>query len=176
MAERTLTPTEIMAMLAGAPPRIADLTRGLSAAALGSPPAPSEWSAVEVLAHLRACADVWGGCIGRILAEDRPTIRAMNPRTWIERTDYRELAFGPSFQTYALQRRELVALLESLAPEQWQRAGTVTGAGKTLERTVHFYAQWLATHERPHVKQIGRIVEQMGASAAAAGTTNDGHE
>jgi hypothetical protein len=27
----------------------------------------SEWSAVEVLAHLRACGDVWGGCIARIL-------------------------------------------------------------------------------------------------------------
>jgi hypothetical protein len=27
-----------------------------------------------------------------------------------------------------------------------------------LERTVLFYAQWLARHERPHVKQIQRIV------------------
>jgi hypothetical protein len=35
---------------------------------------------------------------------------------------------------------------------------TVTGAGRTLERTVLFYAQWLASHERPHVKQIERAV------------------
>jgi hypothetical protein len=34
----------------------------------------------------------------------------------------------------------------------------VTGAGKTLERSVLFYADWLAVHERPHVKQIERIV------------------
>ena len=35
------------------------------------------------------------------------------------------------------------------------------GAGKVLERTVLFYAQWLAEHERPHVKQIERIVNTM---------------
>ena|GEM_PF-7001279 len=28
----------------------------------------------------------------------------------------------------------------------------------TIERTVLFYAQWLASHEQPHVKQIERIV------------------
>jgi len=27
-----------------------------------------------------------------------------------------------------------------------------------LVRSVHFYAQWLARHERTHVKQIERIV------------------
>jgi hypothetical protein len=37
----------------------------------------------------------------------------------------------------------------------------VTGAGKPLERTVLFYAQWLARHERPHVKQIERIVNPL---------------
>lgn len=34
----------------------------------------------------------------------------------------------------------------------------VTGAGKVRERTVLFYAQWLVSHERPHVKQVKRIV------------------
>jgi hypothetical protein len=37
----------------------------------------------------------------------------------------------------------------------------VTGAGKILERTVLFYADWLARRERPHVKQIERIVNTM---------------
>jgi hypothetical protein len=31
-----------------------------------------------------------------------------------------------------------------------------------LERTVLFYAQWLARHERPHLKQIERIVISRG--------------
>jgi hypothetical protein len=30
-------------------------------------PGPDEWSANDVLAHLRACSDVWGGHIAAIL-------------------------------------------------------------------------------------------------------------
>jgi hypothetical protein len=42
--------------------------------------------------------------------------------------------------------------------DAWSRSATVTGAGKVLERTVLFYARRLAGHERPHVKQVERIV------------------
>jgi hypothetical protein len=125
---------------------------------LRAAPNDGEWSANDVLAHLRACADVWGSCIAAIIAEERPTLRAINPRTWITQTDYRELEFRPSLHAFAAQRAELLAVLEPLPPESWSRAATVTGAGKTLERTVLSYARWLAEHERPHVKQIARLV------------------
>jgi hypothetical protein len=111
-----------------------------------------------VSAHLRACVDVWGGCIAAIIAEERPTLRAVNPRTGITHTDYRELDFRPSLRAFAAQRAELLAVLEPLPLEGWSRAATVTGAGKALERTVLFYAWWLAGHERPHARQVARIV------------------
>jgi hypothetical protein len=114
-----------------------------------------------VLAHLRACADVWGNCIVTMIAEDRPTLRAINPRTWIKKTDYRELEFRTSLRSFATQRADLMAVLEPLPPEGWSRTATVTGAGKILERTVLFYALWLARHERTHVKQIESIVHMM---------------
>jgi len=115
----------------------------------------------DVLAHLRSCADVWGGCIELIIAQDMPTIRAVNPRTWIDDTDYFEQAFQPSLDAFVAQRTYLLAVLEPLAPEVWSRAAKVTGAGKPLVRTVHSCAEWLALHERPHVKQIERIVNTM---------------
>jgi hypothetical protein len=96
-----------------------------------------------------------------MLAEDRPTLRAVNPRTWIKRTDYLDLDFRPSLHAFATQRADLLALLEPLPPEGWARAATVTGAGKALERTVLSYARWLADHERPHVKQVARIVTTL---------------
>ncbi len=161
MPERPLTSEQVLTMLAATPPSIAALTAGLLPAQLHTAPDHDEWSANEVLAHLRACADVWGTCIAAMLAEDRPTLRAVNPRTWIRQTDYLEQAFQPSLHAFATQRTDLLAVLEPLAPEGWARAATVTGAGKVLERTVLFYAQWLATHERPHVKQIERIVNTM---------------
>jgi hypothetical protein len=64
-----------------APPRLAALTADVSPARLRATLGPGEWSANDVLAHLRACADVWGGCIVTMLADDHPTLRAVNPRT-----------------------------------------------------------------------------------------------
>jgi hypothetical protein len=148
-------------MLAETPPRIAALTAGLAPAPVHTRPSPDEWSANDVLAHLRSCADVWGSCIEMIIAQDRPTIRAVNPTTWIKRTDYLEQEFQRSLHAFATQRTALLAVLEPLAPADWSRAATVTGAGKVLERTVLFYAQWMARHEQPHLKQIERIVHTL---------------
>lgn len=148
-------------MLAEAPPRIAALTAGVTPAQLRTVPNPDGWSANDVLAHLRSCADMWGDCIATIIVQESPTIRAVNPRTWIKQTDYPDLEFQPSFDAYTRQRRELLAVLEPLAPDGWSRSATVTGAGAVLERTVHFYVEWLARHERTHVKQIARIVNSF---------------
>jgi len=57
------------------------------------------WSASDVLAHLRSCADVWGGYMMRILAEDRPTVHAVNPTTWIRQTDYPDLDVHTSLRS-----------------------------------------------------------------------------
>ena len=104
---------------------------------------------------------MWGDAIMRIIAHDHPTLRAINPRTWIEKTDYREQVFRRSLDAFAAQRADLLAVLEPLAPEGWARSATVTGAGKPLEQTVLSYGQRLARHERPHVKQIERIVRAL---------------
>ena len=157
---KTLLPTpEVLALLGENPRQIAALTAGLDAAGLQTPPAPGQWSFNDILAHLRSCADVWGDCIARILAEDNPTLRAMDPRTWTERTDYRSQPFRASFEAFTAQRAALLAALEPLTPEQWAREATVVGAGKPLVRSVHFYARWLAEHERSHVKHIRRMVK-----------------
>jgi DinB superfamily len=150
-----------LSLLAGTPTRIATLTDGLSPAQLRSAPSPEEWSASDVLAHLRSCADMWGGYMMTILAEDRPTIRAINPRAWIEQTDYLELEFAPSLRAFTTQRAALLAVLEPLPLEGWARAATVTGAGSPLQKTVLDYAERMARHERPHVKQIERITRSM---------------
>lgn len=152
-----LTIEQVLTLLATMPPRIVALSAGLTPERLQAAPAPDEWSANDVLAHLRSCADVWGNCIMTMLAEDAPTIRAINPRTWIKTTDYPHLEFQSSLQAFVTQRAELLAILEPLPPESWSRAATVTGAGNVLNRTVFFYAQWLARHERTHMKQIERI-------------------
>jgi uncharacterized damage-inducible protein DinB len=148
-------------MLAATPSRIADITKGLTPAHLLIPPEPGEWSARDVLAHLRACSDMWGKYIAVILHEDHPTFKAMNPTTWIKQTNYLEQQFQASLQAFTTQRAKLLKLLKPLPTEAWSRAAAMTGAGKPRERTVRTYAQWLANHEQSHIRQMERIVSTL---------------
>ena len=81
MPRRSLTVEQALSLLAEPPPRIAQLTDGLAPNQLHASPNPDEWSAKDVLVHLRACADAWGDCIAVNIAQDTPTLRTVNPRT-----------------------------------------------------------------------------------------------
>lgn len=140
MPEISLPARQILTMLEAGPMLIAQVTAGLTEPQLHAAPNRGEWSANEVLAHLRSCADVWGNCIATLINEKQPTIRAVNPRTWIRSTSYLEQEFQPSLQAFIVQRAELLKILAPLKPHNWSRSGTVTGAGKPLIRTVRFYA------------------------------------
>lgn len=85
MRSRELTIDEIMAILPATVPRLTELTDGV-----------------------RACHDVFGGNILRILAEEQPTWKGMSPRAWIRRTDYPEWEFRPALEAFARQRADLL--------------------------------------------------------------------
>lgn len=158
MYDRPLTIDQVLTLLKEQPEALAALTAGLARARLHRPPSRGEWSVNDVLAHLRSCSDTWGKYIAIIIAEDRPTIRAMNPTTWIKSTNYPEMEFAPSLRAFAKQRAELLALLLPLPGAAWSRSATVTGAGRPRARTVLEYARWLANHERSHLKHVARII------------------
>ncbi len=150
-----LTINEVLAILRRAPTEVAATTAGVAPAVLHAPPHLGEWSATEVLAHIRSCCDVWGGCINRIVNQDTPAFRAVSPRTYIRKTNYPELAFAESFAAYAEQRAGLLAVLDALGPKGWSRIAMVTQAtGRVTPRSVVYFANRLAGHEAEHVRQI----------------------
>jgi hypothetical protein len=163
VATRALTIEQILIQLPETPRRIAALTAGVAPQTLRKSPAPGEWSANEVLAHLRACADVWGTHILAILTEEKPSWRAVNPRSWIQKTDYVELNFGPSLHSFTNQRAKLMTALAPLPRKDWSRGAMVSGGAPPSERSVLYYAERLARHERAHVKQISRIVKTLSS-------------
>jgi hypothetical protein len=153
---------QILTILKETPVRLAKLTAGLASAQLHIAPSVGEWSVHEVIAHLRACDDVWGGYyIMMILTQDNPTIKARNPRAWIKNTDYLEQEFQSSLRTFTKQRKKLLAVLEPLSPKDWARTNTLIGAGKPLQQTLLSHADGLARHERAHFKQIERTINAL---------------
>ena len=161
MTRQRMTMEQILCILRDTPDRLGDLTSDLTEAQLHASPEPGEWSVTEIAAHLRSCADVWGEAIETIVATDHPTIRAVSPTTWIQSTDYGELAFALSLQAFRLQRDRLLALLRRLPGQGRSRSATVLGAGRPLELTVHSYADRLARHERTHCRQVAKTVKAV---------------
>ena len=161
MVRAEYTTDTILTLLADSPRRIAEVTEGLTPEQLGRRIGQDTWSIIDILAHLRACSDRWGGDIVTILAKDNPTIRAISPRTWMRETNSPDLKFRPSFESFGAQRAELLTTLASLSPEQWARSATVLRGGRSLERTVWDLAEQLANHERGHVEQINQVVDAL---------------
>ncbi len=159
MQETPLTAEESLALLRENARRLAALTGGLPPERLHAAAQPDEWSPNDVLAHIRACCDVWGGNIAKILANDHPTFAGMNPRTWMKRTDYPEWRFEEALRAFSAQREELLSTLDALTPDDWERTAFVTSYGTVgFDRTLRSYASQLAKHERTHVRQIERTL------------------
>src|SRR4051794_2903842 len=164
VARGDLSVDEIMVILPVTVARLELLTVGLTPERLRLSPEPDAWSINDVLAHLRACHDVLGGNILRILREDRPTWRPMNPRTWIERTDYRDWQFASARAACGQRRPGWLRALEPLETEAWSRAARVSGVpGGVVERDVRYYGSWMAMHERAHLKHIRRVAAAVAA-------------
>ena len=148
----------VINLLKTTPRRIASASRGLCDKELNWKPAADSWSVNEVLAHLRACADVWGESIKKILKQDNPTFRYVSPRTWIKKTNYMDLDFEASFLAFRKQREDLLKILQALPQEDWLRRANVKAATKLRDETVRSYARRLADHEAGHCEQIDRVL------------------
>ena len=157
MPNQPATREQVLALLADNPRRLMEITVRLTPAQAQASPGPGEWSANEVLAHLRCCADVWGKGLAIILEKENPMIRAVSPRGWIKRTNYLELPFASSMGAFTEQRASLLARLNALAPTEWSRTATVQAAGKRTTWTLLAYAERLATHEHHHLAQFRKI-------------------
>ena len=146
-------------LLAATPLRIAAASRGHTTARLHFKPDEDAWSANDILAHLRACADVWGKSILAMIAQDHPTLRYVSPRTWIRKTDYPGQDFHQSLQAFVQQRDDLLRALKALDHADWSRRATFTATTKGRDQTVLSYAQRMAQHENEHCEEIEAMLK-----------------
>lgn len=149
----------VLAVLSRIPEQIADIARGHSEQEVLHKPASDAWSAPEIVAHLRACAEVWGRSIERMLAEEHPTIRYVSPRGWIRKTNYLRQSFGDTLRAFAQHRAALLGMLGNLEARGWERGATFTGTTLGREATVLSYATRIADHELQHLDQLRRTLQ-----------------
>jgi len=148
----------ILSLLAQTPDRISTVSMGYENTQLTFRPDEASWSAIDILAHLRACADVWGKSILAMISNEHPTLRYVSPRTWVRKTNYPTLEFRVSLNGFTRQRNDLLQSLKALAIRDWSRGATFTGTTKGREQTILSYARRMAQHEGEHCEQLENLL------------------
>lgn len=115
------------------------------------------WSVNDILAHLRAAADVRVRFVDAMATGDHATLRYESPRSELRRTDYPDRPFAENLAAFRLQRAAFVERLTCLPAEGWSRGSQVRDRPETVES----YVRALTEHEAAHLEQIATLVDAM---------------
>ena len=140
---------------AGTAKKLERLIKGVPPSKLRKRPGPEKWSAGEILAHLADSEIVIGWRLRQILGAPGTPIQAYDQDSWAAAGHYEKRDPRKSAEQFRVVREANLALLKSLAPEQWKNHGMHAERGEeTIERIV----QMMAGHDINHTKQIERIL------------------
>lgn len=117
-------------------------------------PAPGEWAAVEVVAHLADTEERALARVRRMLSEDAPVLEPFDQAALAVERGYLELDAATELQRFAALRADHVALLESLDDAGWNRVGI---HGEHGRMTVERYETHVAAEDVDHLAQIARL-------------------
>jgi DinB superfamily len=151
------TPSEIenyLTIISETPQQIAQAAKGREEARLQFKPDGKSWSANDILAHLRSCADLWTHSIYAMLAENKPVFSDIDERKWAKVTRYDELSFAESLHAFSLQRENLLRVLKALPFESWERSAIIF----ERKHTVFTQTRRMAKHETEHREQIASLL------------------
>ncbi len=147
---------EALAIIAQTPAVIRGLLSGLSEQTLqGS--STDQWGARQVLEHL---IDVEGIAfrqrIGRIVQEDRPFIRSIDPPARLHEGGYARRTTEDLLAELAAMRTEGIFWLRSLGPADFQREGEHDTAGSiSAGQLIHYWA----VHDLVHLRQMLKVLQ-----------------
>lgn len=152
--------SQILNLLTEGPLRIEAAAKGVEAAILYLRTEAEPWSVSDILAHLRACSDVWGTSLNAMLTQDNPTIRYKSPRSSMKKPMYADQEFKAALASFTSERQKLVKVLANLDETGWLRRGTFSGTSpRQRSQTVLSYAERIINHEQPHLDQIESLLQ-----------------
>jgi hypothetical protein len=140
---------------AGTAKKLERLVKGVPTSKLRKRPAPEKWSVAEILAHLAESELVRGWRMRQILGAPGTTIQAFDQDVWAISGHYEKRDPRKSLALFRVLREANIALLKSLAPEQWKNHGIHAERG---QESIEHIVRLNAGHDINHTKQIERIL------------------
>lgn len=147
------TPADVLAVLRRTPDDVAAVLDGLDDAAVGTRPAPDEWSVAELVGHLVETDGIFRVRVrGVLAAKGVPELDARLPWTLHEGKGYETMTGAALLAAFRGTRAETLAVVEGLELRDWMRKGTVRGVANSLLDL----GSWLANHDVGHLAQARR--------------------
>ena len=119
--------------------------------------APGKWSIRQVIAHLADSELCLAHRFRQVIAEDNPTLIAINQEAWAANLDYARRKPKQSLETFRRMRAENYELLNGLSEAAFERTGRHTERGPLSVRQM---LETFTNHAESHVRQIEAVREQ----------------
>jgi uncharacterized damage-inducible protein DinB len=148
----------VVAQLAAIPSKFASALDQLGEGAFHVPPAEGEWSALDVLQHVRASDYILSARIWNALVRADAVYPGIDEVRYVDLLRRAGLSPREVLQAFTVRRRELIGLLRDLSAEEWTTdIITDFGSGDLRQRCAS-----LLGHEQEHVGQLRAIVKAVG--------------
>ena len=152
----TLPREERLARLVRTVDELAAAIRGQTDAAVSKRPDAKNWSAKEVVCHLRDAEELFMDRFTVIMAIDEPALVAATPDRWAEERQYLRDDVHAALATFRKRRDESLEFLKKLPAEACNRAGVHVTRGKI---TIDDLVSHMAWHDDNHLDQLKRALE-----------------
>src|SRR6266849_8504053 len=137
------------------PKKLARLVKSIPTAKLRKRPSPDKWSVVEIVAHLADVEIVIGWRLRSILGAPGTPIQAFDQDAWVTAGHYAKRDPRKCLEQFRVLREANLALLRSLAPEQWKHHGMHAERG---QEPIEHIVRLMAGHDLNHLQQIEHIL------------------
>ncbi len=152
-------PTAWLATLRATPAVLHGHTLSIEEATWTQKPAPKEWGLTEILCHLRDVdKEVNLPRLQKVIASDNPFIPGQDTDPWAEARQYARQDGRQALHQLIAARQQIVNLLQTLDPSEWQRPARHAIFGPTrLQELVDI----IAAHDRLHLQQVHQVLKQV---------------
>src|SRR5437016_5095371 len=128
-------------------------------------PADGEWSAAQVLLHMRVSDAIVSPRLLHMLLRDDPPLIAFDDEAWGRLIAGADVPIEDQLAGFSARRRELVYVLRGLSDEQWARTGQHELRGTV---TIEAVAQSIVEHEAEHRAQLEACMAALRGAGVRA--------
>ncbi len=143
----------LLIALEGAPDVFDALLQGMTEEEADRRPDPERFTVREAVAHLADWEGVFRGRLLQTRDGDDATLQGYDEGQWAIDHDYAHSDWRAQARRFREGRRELLALIRSLTPDQWARAANHTEIGPiTMEQQLLL----IGVHDGYHQQQVAQ--------------------